>query len=110
MLAVSEKITDILSDFIEKDRDVRFVVVTDDQGLTIGAYPFSEEKVDLIETIGAVFSDLLQQVLEVINEKTPKIAGKVVRISVGIKTRVIEFYSMEGLNIIIFKRLDVEEH
>ena len=109
-MAVSEEITRVLSEFIEKNKDAKFIVVTDDQGLTVGAYPYTEEKVDLIETVSAVFSDLLQQVLEVISEKTPKIAGKVVRISVGIKTRVIEFYSMEGLNVIIFKRLDVEEH
>jgi len=109
-MAVSEKIASILGDFVEKNKDIRFIVVTDDQGLTIGAYPFSGEKVDLLETIGAVFSDLLQQVLEVINEKTPKIADKVVRISVGLKTRVIDFYSTEGLNVIILKRLNVEEH
>ncbi len=109
-MAVPEKIKSILKEYVEKNRDVRFVVVTDTQGLLIGAYPFVEERTELIETISAIFSDLLQQVLDVIKEKTPKIAGKIVKIAVGIKSRVIEFYSGDEGRVIILKRLDVEGH
>ncbi|MEX0568194.1 MAG: hypothetical protein Q6363_003420 [Candidatus Njordarchaeota archaeon] len=109
MASVEEEVMGILKEVVEMYKDVKLVVATDDQGLVIGAYPYPKEKTELLETIGAIFSSLLQDIFDTISVKAPKIAGKIARIAVGMKTRIIEFYPKDSINIIVFRSLESED-
>lgn len=109
-MSVEEKIGEILKEYQQKNEGVRLSVVTDDQGFVIGAYPYAKEKTELLEAIGAVFSELLRQVFETISIMAPKIADKIVKISVGLKSRIVEFYPEGDINLILLKTFENEEH
>ncbi len=108
-MSVQEKISGILKQLVESRKDVRLVVLTDDKGLVVGAYPYIKEKTELLENIGAVFAELLHQVFQTINVMAPKIADKITKISIGLKSRVIEFYPGTDLNMILLKLFASEE-
>lgn len=109
MSSIEEEVMNILKEIAETYSDVRLIVATDNSGLVIGAYPYPKEKADLLETIGALFAGLLQDIFNIINMKAPKISGKIAKIVVGMKTRVIEFYSRDNVNIIVFRSLESED-
>lgn len=104
-MGVEEEISSVLRRYAEREKDVRLVVITDDQGFVVGSYPYSKEKADLLETVGAVFSDILHQIFEIINTRAQKIAGKIAKISVGMRNRVAEFFVFGDLNVILFREI-----
>lgn len=109
MASIEEEVMNILKEIAETYNDVKLIIATDNSGLVIGAYPYLKEKTDLLETVGALFAGLLQDIFNIINTRAPKISGKITKIVVGMKTRVIEFYSKDNVNIIVFRSLESED-
>lgn len=102
----SEEITELLRKYIETRKNIKFIAIVDEQGFVVSSYPFKEERIELIETLSAVFSDILHNVIETISEQAPNVASKVLSITLGFERIRIELHPIENFRIIIFEKLD----
>jgi len=103
-----EIIKELLKEYASENPDVKLIVVTDESGLVVGAYPMSENQLEIVESIGGISSEVYKCVFEALEKKAPNIAGRVVGIVVGLKRYKIEFYRHMDYTLIVFRSIEVE--